>query len=239
MEADEYARIATAQGAHWWYRSTRALMADVLEPWLGSASRILDAGCGPGGNGAWLNRYAPTVGVDASTVALRLARDRTATRAVQGQLEDLPFPDGTFDIVVAITVAYAIDDDRAAIGELTRVVAPGGALLLVEPAFDALRRAHDDQVHGKRRYRRRQLAAMVTGLGLTVARSTYAYSFLAPPAAVLGALERRRPTPEPRSDVDRTGLDPVFGPLAALERRWLRDHDVPVGTSAVVLATRP
>jgi hypothetical protein len=41
------------------------------------------------------------------------------------------------------------------------------------------------------------------------------------------------------SDVERRGLDPVFAPLARLERRALRHADVPFGTSALVVASRP
>jgi hypothetical protein len=83
--------------------------------------------------------------------------------------------------------------------------------------------------------------------GLTVQRSTYAYSFLAPPAAVLGGLERIRrrratataSTTSTDSDVDRRALDRVFAPLARAERRVLSRRDVPFGTSVVVMASRP
>ena len=68
----------------------------------------------------------------------------------------------------------------------------GGAVLLVEPAFAALGRAHDVTVHGRRRYRRAELAELATAAGLTVQRATYAYSFLAPPAA-----DPRRARPAP------------------------------------------
>ena len=95
-------------------------------------------------------------------------------------------------------------------------------------------------MHGRRRYRRAQLAELVTAAGLTVERTTYAYSFLAPPAAALGVLDRARPrrTTTTRSDVDRRTLDRVFAPLAGVERSWLARHDVPFGTSVVLLATR-
>jgi hypothetical protein len=91
------------------------------------------------------------------------------------------------------------------------------------------------------RYRRRELAALAVEAGLTVQRATYAYSFLTPPAAVLSLTDRLRPrtVSAAGSDVDRRWLDPVFEPLARLERRRLRHGDVPFGTSAIVVATRP
>jgi ubiquinone/menaquinone biosynthesis C-methylase UbiE len=241
MEVEEYARIAAAEDDHWWYRNTRALMADLLRPWLARGQRILDAGCGPGGNGAWLGSHGRVVGVDIAHAALEFVRSRRPeTAPVHANAEQLPFEDGAFDVAVGITLLYTVHDDAAALGELARVLRVGGALLLLEPAFESLRRAHDVTVHGLRRYRRQELADLTARSGLRVRRATYAYSFLAPPAALLAVVERggTQPPQDTGSDVERRALDQVFAPLARLERRWLTRHDVPVGTSVVVVATR-
>jgi len=240
VEVEEYARIAAVEDDHWWYRNTRALAADLLDPWLRRASRILDAGCGPGGNGAWLHAHGDVVGVDLSPDALAFVHARRpTTRPVRARVEALPFDDGAYDVVVGLTILYTVDDDACAVAELARVLRPGGALLLIEPAFPALGRAHDATVHGRRRYRRAELSELAARAGLTVVRASYAYAFLAPPAAALGALDRvrrRRDVPA-GSDVDKRALDRVFAPLADRERRWLAGHDLPFGTSVVVVAT--
>jgi SAM-dependent methyltransferase len=245
MEVEEYARIAAAEDDHWWYRNTRAVMADVLAPWLhdgpGDGTRILDAGCGPGGNGAWLARHGRVVGVDLSRDGLAFVRDRRPeTAPVCAALERLPILDAAFDVVVAITVLYCVDDDAAALAELARVVRPGGAVLLVEPAFGWLARAHDKTVHSRRRYTRPGLTTLSRTAGLDVVRATYCCSFLVPPAAVLAGVERVRPhaPSDAGSDVERRSLDPVFTRLARAERGWLSRHDVPLGSTVVVLATR-
>lgn len=241
MEVEEYARIAAAEDDHWWYRNTRALIADLLRPWLGFDQRILDAGCGPGGNGAWLAGHGRVIGVDLAREALEYVQARRPkTIPVQAAANRLPFDDEAFDVAVAITLLYTVPDDNATFSELARVLRPGGAVLVLEPAFESLRRAHDVTVHALRRYRRGELAGLADRAGLRVRRATYAYSFLAPPAALLAALERRktRAADDTGSDVERRSLDSVFAPLARTERRWLVRHDVPVGTSAVVVATR-
>ena len=241
MELEEYARIAAVEDDHWWYRNTRALAADLLAPWLHRTERLLDAGCGPGGNGAWLAEHGVVVGVDLSPDALAFVRARRpATIPVQASIDALPFADESYDAVVGLTVLYTVPDDAGALRELARVTRRGGAVVLVEPAFASLGRAHDATVHGRRRYRRSAIAELATAAGLTVQRCTYAYSFLAPPAATLSVVDRiRRRRDEPAgSDVDKRALDRVFAPLAARERRWLAHHDLPAGTSVVVLATR-
>jgi len=242
VEPEEYGRIAAVEDQHWWYRNTRALMAELLGPWLAAGQTILDAGCGPGGNGAWLTRHGRVVGVDVSAEALRFVRSgRPELAPVRADLQALPFREQTFDVVVAITVVCSVPDDAAAMTELARVLRPGGVALVLEPAFRALRRAHDKTGHVRRRYRRAELVGAAVRAGLLIERATYAYSFLAPPAAVLAAADRLRPraVADAGSDVDRRALDPLFAPLARLERWWLRHAGVPFGTSTFVVATRP
>jgi SAM-dependent methyltransferase len=241
VEVEEYARIAAVEDDHWWYRNTRGLVADQLAARLTGRHdlRILDAGCGPGGNGAWLAAHGDVVGVDRAPDALRFVRERRRHVApVLADLTALPLAEASFDVVVAITVLYAVPDQRAAAHELARVMAPDGVLVVLEPAFEALRREHDDTVHGVRRYRRPELRALLTDAGLQVRRSTYAYSFLAPAAAGLALADRRHAATASSSDVDRRDLDRVFAPLARAERRVLAHVDVPVGTSVMVVATR-
>lgn len=241
MEIEEYARIAAAEDHHWWYRNTRAVMSDFLEPWLGTDQLILDAGCGPGGNGAWLTKHGRVIGVDISEDALAFVQaGRPETTPVRASLDRLPFPTAHFDIAVAITVINCLEDDHRAFRELARVVKPGGAVLVMEPAFEFLRRGHDKTVHCLHRYQRRELAAFMNGAGLTVQRSTYLYSFLTLPAAVLAVSERLRPhdAADAGSDVDRTTFEGLFQRMAERERIRLRRRDVPFGTTVAVLGTR-
>ncbi|MFA5883649.1 MAG: class I SAM-dependent methyltransferase [Acidimicrobiia bacterium] len=242
MEIEEYARIAAAEDDHWWYRNTRAVMGDLLGSRLRTGQTILDAGCGPGGNGAWLAEHGHVVGADLSRDGLAFVRERRPeTAPVCATLERLPFADASFDVVVAITVMYCVDDDRGAFRELGRVVKPGGTVLVMEPAFGWLRRAHDKTVHSRRRYTRAELVDRVRDAGLEPQRATYLYSFLVPPAALLALAERVRPhaQSDAGSDVERRSLDPLFARLGAKERARLRHHDVPVGSTVAVVASRP
>jgi len=170
VEVDEYVRIAAAEDEHWWYRNTRALAQDLLGPWLDQHPRILDAGCGPGGNGASFTAHGSVIGIDISPDALTYVRVRRPQMVpVRASIEALPFVTGVFDIALVLTVLHTVTDDARAVSELARVVRSGGAVLLVEPAFESLGRAHDATVHGQRRYRRRALTELVVGAGLQVA----------------------------------------------------------------------
>jgi len=102
---------------------------------------VLDAGCGGGLVARTLvEAGAVVVGVDRSLGSLGVARRATVRGAgsfhpVCGQLERLPFEDGSFDAVVAADVLEHVPDLPAAVGEIARVLAPGGSL-----AFDTINR---------------------------------------------------------------------------------------------------
>jgi SAM-dependent methyltransferase len=240
MELDEYRRMSEAEDRHWWYRSTRALLQQLLDRRLPDGGRFLDVGAGTGATGAWLTSKGRLVAADFEHVALSLHRERhPSSEVVACDAVALPFPDGAFDAVLCVTVLChrSIDSPGTVVGELARVVRPGGLVCLWEPGVRRLWRAHDRVTHTGRRFARRDLMALMTDNGLRLERATGAYSFLVPPAAAKTLLERG----ETSSDLDRNagGLGGLLPATAALERRALRLVDLPVGLSVVAVGRRP
>lgn len=104
--------------------------------------RILDAGCGSGPLYAALrDRGATVTGLDSSATMLQLARQRLGSGAdlhLADLRSPLPFPDGTFDDVVASLVLHYLEDWTAPLAELRRVMVPGGRLIAsVEHPFQS------------------------------------------------------------------------------------------------------
>jgi len=102
--------------------------------------RILDAGCGAGPLFAALrDRGAVVTGIDVSAGMLELARRRLGADAdlrVADLACPLPFPDDTFDDVVASLVLHYLEDWGPTLAELRRVLTPGGRLIVsVEHPF--------------------------------------------------------------------------------------------------------
>ncbi|MEV4314955.1 class I SAM-dependent methyltransferase [Actinocrispum sp. NPDC049592] len=97
--------------------------------------RILDAGCGAGTVTEGLrDRGAIVSGFDSSTKMVELARKRLGPDTdlrVADITGPLPYPDGTFDDVVAALVLHYLEDWTAPLAELRRVVKPGGRLIVV------------------------------------------------------------------------------------------------------------
>jgi SAM-dependent methyltransferase len=99
--------------------------------------RVLDAGCGAGYGTAELAYAAATVtGMDISPDALAFAREHFARRNVfwvQGSCTDLPFRNGSHDLVVAFEVIEHLTDWAKLIEEARRVLAPGGQFIVSTP----------------------------------------------------------------------------------------------------------
>jgi SAM-dependent methyltransferase len=102
----------------------------------------------------------------------------------------MPFPDDSFDLAVSLDVIEHLEDDLAALRELRRVLAPGGALLVTVPAYQWLWSGHDEINHHHRRYTRRSLQRVAEQAGWSQVRTTYFNSLLLPAAIVLRVLDR-------------------------------------------------
>ncbi len=97
-----------------------------------SAKRALDVGCGEGRFCRMLKSHGVDVTGIEPTAALRaeaLARDPAGTY-LDARAEALPFSDAAFDLVVSYLTLIDIPDYRTAIGEMSRVLRPGGTLLI-------------------------------------------------------------------------------------------------------------
>jgi SAM-dependent methyltransferase len=104
-----------------------------------SERRVLDAGCAFGFGTARLARSREVVGLELSADYLAEARRRYPDLTlVRGDVQALPFADGSFDAVVLLDVLEHLPDPAAALREARRVVRPGGALVLSVPAAGPL-----------------------------------------------------------------------------------------------------
>lgn len=99
--------------------------------------------------------------VDISEPALRQLQSRAAGTH-RHSITALPFADAEFDLVCAFDVVEHVDDEAATFGELARVCAPGGALLLSVPLHPAQWTPFDDFVGHRRRYEPERLVALLS-----------------------------------------------------------------------------
>lgn len=102
--------------------------------------RLLDLGCGDGALAGVLHSHLklPVVGVDTSEKGLALAKRMFANRGFVGEFRlissyDTGFQDSSFNVVVCSDVIEHVDDPRAMLREILRVLVPGGRLVITTP----------------------------------------------------------------------------------------------------------
>lgn len=129
---DRKSRNYDKEMAHW----DRRYFGDSRQWACGQASgEVLEVAVGTGRNLPFYPAGITLTGLDLSEGMLDLARQRVDGEKVtlqQGDAHDLPFGDGSFDTVVCTFGLCAIPDHDRAVGEMVRVLRPGGRLILVD-----------------------------------------------------------------------------------------------------------
>ena len=194
VELAEYAVMAAVERDHWWYSGMREIAAAWLDALAPTACVSLDAGCGTGGNLAYLLRdYGPTYGLDLAAEAVTLGYNNAPGHIGRGSVLDLPYRDASFDLVTSFEVLYhrAVPDEVAALREVWRVLRPGGWVLLRMPAYAWLRSSHDDAVHTRRRYLAAEVRDLLVDADFQVERCSYINSLLFPLALLARGFENQ------------------------------------------------
>ena len=244
MNLEEYEVMYEAENSHWWYGGMTAITRAVLDRAVGRGGhlRVLDAGCGTGAVMGYLSNYGSVVGFDFSSEALRFCQKRHLNRLARASVMALPFPDASFDLVVSFDVLCerAVPDDTIALKEFSRVLAPGGRVLLRLPAYDWLRGRHDEAVHIRHRYTTGELRDRLRAAGLDSELLSYANCVLFPIAAAKRMLERIIP-PQDQSDLT-IGTGIFNGPLRAIlasEAPLVARTGLPFGLTVVAMGRKP
>ena len=235
--------MAETQQNHWWFGARRRVLEAVLRRLpLPQPARVLEIGCGTGGNLRMLAQFGHVDAAEMDEYAIATARAQGSGADVRrGWLpEAIPFePAGQYDVICLFDVLEHIEDDQSALRALSSLLSPSGRVLVTVPAYQWLFGAHDRAHHHFRRYTTRRLRSIARSAGFEVCRSGYFNTLLFPVLAARRLLARaglgdseddaRMPSPM----VNRV-LATVFG----AERLVLPVFAFPYGSSAIAVLRR-
>ncbi|GAB4447103.1 MAG: class I SAM-dependent methyltransferase [Anaerolineae bacterium] len=245
MNWPQYALSYQLEDTHWWFAGRRDLAQQLLARWVAPApdARLLDVGCGTGGNLQALAGQWTAHGLDISPAALHFARRRPLRRLLQGSGLALPYPASSFEAVTGFDVLYHrwITDDSRALREMARVLKPGGWLLLTDSALPRLWSSHDERYFARQRYTLPQMQARLAQAGFAPRLCSYTNFLLLPVVALVRLTMDRLPI---YGNIDRAGafpgwLNSALTRVRTLEAGWLgHGHTLPIGGSLVCLAQK-
>jgi SAM-dependent methyltransferase len=178
------------------------LTADYDRLGLRAGDLVLDLGCGFGRHAyEAARRGADVIAVDPGTSEVEGVASVFAAMVEAGELDGasarvgtvqgdglrLPFGDAAFDRVICSEVLEHLPDDRTAMGELARVLRPGGTMAVTVPRYgpELVNWALSDEYHAVegghvRIYRRRQLLERLRASGLEVTGTGHAHGLHSP-----------------------------------------------------------
>jgi SAM-dependent methyltransferase len=242
MQPELYRQMRDVEDHHWWFQGRRRIVATLLGSLdLPVNAKILDLGCGTGGNLEILSGFGSVTGVEMDGTAAELARERGSATVLSGYLPDhLPAELGRFDCVTLLDVLEHIELDAQSLETIHRLLAPGGRVLITVPAFKFLWGPHDEAHHHKRRYRGNALQSLLQGAGFKVVKLSYYNTWLFPPAALVRLVRKLIPGGEAGLEVELppSWLNHTLEAIFASERHVLTRTCFPFGVSLLAVGEK-
>jgi ubiquinone/menaquinone biosynthesis C-methylase UbiE len=171
-----YERMRDLESVSWWNAGMRDVAASLLgDVDLPDRGLLLDVGCGSGQTMTWFARRHPrwsSVGLDVAREGLVAARTLGVTTVMSASALDLPLPSASVDLVITLDVLQHLPldgGDARALGEMHRVLKPGGYVFIRTNA-QAFPRVADDDVFQFHKYRTGELRRKLEQARFTVVR---------------------------------------------------------------------
>jgi SAM-dependent methyltransferase len=238
VERSVYDSMRAVEGSHWWFRGRREILRSQIERLdLPPRARILEVGCGAGGNLKMLRSFGSVTGMEPDEPSRAYAQAAAGVPVLRGALPG-PLPEfgGAFDLIAALDVIEHLDEDQASIVALSRLLKPAGKMLTTVPAHAWMWSGHDVAHHHRRRYRKRDYADLFRNARMRVQRATYFNSLLFPAIALARIAKLGRGGSDAATPIGP--LNEVLTSVFAFERRLLGICDLPFGVSLLVVAEK-
>lgn len=239
MDRDAFALMAQSERDHWWFRGRRYFIERAIRTLpLPANARVLDAGCGSGGNLSLLAQFGSVWGFEYDADARAVAATLPNVTIEAGALPSpIPFEEVAFDLIGLFDVLEHLEAPIPSLAALRERLSANGALVITVPALPALWGPHDETHHHYRRYTASTLRAHVEAAGLRVEYLTYMNTVLLP-LAVLQRLKERVFGYRVDALMPSPLVNRILYQLWRLERFGIPSARLPIGLSLLAVVRR-
>jgi SAM-dependent methyltransferase len=178
VEQQEYAHLDRVDRVHWFYRGKRAIVRYWIRRSIavGRDDILIDGGTGTGRWPVEASAWCTPIGLDDHAESLALAAPRLAAvgaRVMHSTLDSVALPSHSATVVTLLDVLEHLDDDEAAVREMTRILKPGGLMVVTVPALRWLWSDWDVTLQHRRRYHEDELRRLLARANLEIVQCRY------------------------------------------------------------------
>jgi len=241
MDKDEYKNIFDNENSFWWYRVLDDLVEYYVKASIPTKSlKILDAGCGTGRMMTVLSKYGTVFGIDASPISIEMCKSKGLTNVNIADLNNWS-AENEFNFIVSLDVLYhqSFDSIDNIINSFNKALCSNGMLILNLPAFNILKRGHDNIVGGNKRFQLKEIKNILTKNGFHI----YGKSYRHPILFVFILLRKLILTNKMKQKSDLAPLYPAVNQLLYLfhkiENEFIKmGFSMPFGSSLFIVAKK-
>jgi len=161
------------QQAYWWYRARGKFFDAFFGPLLSPHAQVLDIGSADGPSAKFIDEILKFG--TGRKISMDIDPEGLGPDDIVASAEAIPVADESFDMVSAFDVIEHCEHEALAVGEIHRVLKPGGYFFMAVPAYQWAWSNHDVEMHHYRRYTVKRARAALERAGFTVQKSSYAY----------------------------------------------------------------
>ena len=242
---------AVAGDTHYIDIASRNHALATLNKWVQSkAPVIIDIGCSSGSMLRLMRErlpHATLIGADYISGPLRgLAASLPGIPFLQFNLVSCPLPSSSVDAVVLLNVLEHIEDDRAAMEQVFRILKPGGVAVIEVPAGPHLFDVYDKQLMHFRRYTLRSLCDKLAETHFIVKERSHLGVFLYPAFAIVKKRNKRymycsdeRQREIVARNVSQSSNSPLMNAIMRVEEGLRPYLHYPIGIRCLAVGTKP
>ena len=244
MDGEAYKEMIELQQKHWWFVARRDAIQSFMKLQMNesSTSKVLEIGCGVGGNVDLLSQSGNYLGIDMHRPAIDYCSEKFPQFNFQcTRVEEIPqeFSSNKFDSIYILDVLEHIDDQVEILKSAQNYLTQSGKILVTVPAFEFLWSPHDEFVHHVRRYTKAGLKKVLEDSGYKVERISYFNSILFPLALIqrlgMRLLNRKLNT---HLSTPPTIVNWLFKVIFTQEAWILKRTNLPVGLSIIAVVSQ-
>jgi SAM-dependent methyltransferase len=236
MNPEAYQEMAHTETHHWWFMGRRYIIQSIIKSLkLPSEANILEVGCGTGGNLFMLSKFGFVDAIEMDSGAIKFAKKSAGGLATitQGKCpNDLKGINKKYDLICLFDVLEHIEEDLDTLKRLKELLTDSGEIVITVPAYQWLWSIHDEKLHHKRRYTRKQLDNLSVSAGLIPIRTTHFNTLLFPLAALTRLLSSVCPVNAPTgSNTPPKIINTLFKYIFQSEKYLINTIQLPFGVS--------